>query len=71
MKLTPNNFLFLFPGNQLVGGRATFAVGHFLDSKTDTISYVSANYLGTGMCLTLIDTPGTKDSKGNAQNISN
>ncbi len=75
LKLNPKNPLLdknvtyfnYFAGNQLAGGRTTFAVGHFLDSKTDTISYVAANYLGTGTCVTLIDTPGTKDSKGNCK----
>ncbi len=56
----------IFLGNQLLGGKTTFAVGHFLDSKTDSISYIAANFLGTGSCLTVIDTPGAKDSQGNA-----
>ncbi len=52
-------------GNQLLGGFKAFATGHTLDSKTESISIVTGNYLGTGECITIIDTPGAKDTKGN------
>lgn len=59
--------LFLFwkhLGNQLFGGRKRFAVGHQLSSKTEYISILASNYLGTDKCFTLIDTPGAKDTLG-------
>ncbi len=51
-------------GNQLFGDLNTFAVGHQSSSKTETISWASNHYLGTGKCITIIDTPGTKDTEG-------
>ena len=42
----------------------TFAVGHKSTSKTETISWAADHYLGTGQCITIIDTPGTKDTEG-------
>ena len=51
-------------GNQLFGDKMTFAVGHKSTSKTETISWASHHYLGTGQCITIIDTPGTKDTEG-------
>ena len=51
-------------GNQLLGGFQAFAVGHDQDSKTEYISISTGKYLGTGMCVTLIDTPGARDTKG-------
>ena len=52
-------------GNQLLGGFQAFAVGHQQDSKTEYISISTGKYLGTGICVTLIDTPGARDTKGN------
>jgi hypothetical protein len=58
----------LFPaGNQLLGGRKQFAVGRQLSSKTEHISISAANYLGVDRCVTLIDTPGAKDTLGEYQ----
>ena len=51
-------------GNQLFGDKLTFAVGHKSTSKTEAISWVSDHFLGTGSCITIIDTPGTKDTEG-------
>ena len=51
-------------GNQLLGDKMTFAVGHKSTSKTETISWAADHYLGTGQCITIIDTPGTKDTEG-------
>ena len=51
-------------GNQLFGDKLTFAVGHKSTSETETISWASNHYLGTGQCITIIDTPGTKDTEG-------
>lgn len=51
-------------GNQLFGDKMTFAVGHKSTSKTERISWASDHYLGTGQCITIIDTPGTKDTEG-------
>ena len=51
-------------GNQLIGDKKSFAVGHKFFSKTEQISYVTDQYLGVGKCITIIDTPGTKDTDG-------
>jgi GTPase Era involved in 16S rRNA processing len=51
-------------GNQLIGDKKSFAVGHKFLSKTEQISYVTDQYLGVGKCITIIDTPGTKDTGG-------
>ncbi len=48
----------------MAGGGLTFAVGHSLNSTTESIKYVATNYLGTGDCFTIIDTPGAQDSQG-------
>ncbi len=48
-----------------MGGQKTFAVGHQTGSKTQHISVSADNYLGTGKCITIIDTPGASDSGGN------
>jgi hypothetical protein len=39
-------------------------MGHTFESKTDYISIATGNYLGTGQCFTLIDTPGARDTLG-------
>ena len=39
-------------------------MGHKSTSKTEAISWVSDHFLGTGQCITIIDTPGTKDTEG-------
>jgi GTPase Era involved in 16S rRNA processing len=52
-------------GNQLMGGVQAFAVGHTADSKTESISVLSGNFLGTQQCITIIDTPGAMDTEGN------
>ena len=57
-------------GNQLFGDKMTFAVGHKSTSKTETISWAADHYLGTGQCITIIDTPGTKDTEGRDKKIS-
>jgi predicted GTPase len=57
-------------GNQLLGGYRAFAMGHTLDSKTEHISIVTGNYLGIGECITIIDTPGAKDTKGKRSSLS-
>jgi predicted GTPase len=54
-------------GNQLFGDKMTFAVGHKSTSKTETISWAADHFLGTGQCITIIDTPGTKDTEGKIQ----
>ena len=51
-------------GNQLFGNQPAFGVGHGSDSKTSEISWKSDHFLGTGQCITIIDTPGIKDSEG-------
>ena len=51
-------------GNQLFGDKMVFAVGHKSTSKTEAIYWASDHYLGTGQCITIIDTPGTKDTEG-------
>lgn len=51
-------------GNQLLGDKKTFAIGHNSESKTEAISYVSDRFLATGQCVTIIDTPGAKDTEG-------
>ena len=51
-------------GNQLLGGRAGFKVGHSTNSETTEISWRSDHYLGIGQCITVIDTPGTADTQG-------
>ena len=51
-------------GNQLIGDKKSFGVGHKFISKTERITFVADNFLGVGKCVTLIDTPGTKDTDG-------
>ena len=51
-------------GNQLLGGRDAFAVGHGSDSETTEIAFTTGRFLGDGECLTIIDTPGAKDTGG-------
>jgi hypothetical protein len=48
----------------LIGDKKSFAVGHKFFSKTERISYITDQYLGVGKCVTIIDTPGTKDTDG-------
>ena len=47
-----------------IGGKNPFAVGHALESKTTSISWATEQYLGTGQCITIIDTPGVQDTEG-------
>lgn len=54
-------------GNQLIGDKKSFGVGHKFISKTERISFVADNFLAVGKCVTIIDTPGTKDTDGNYQ----
>ena len=51
-------------GNQLLGDKNVFKVGHGANSETIDISWRSDRYLGTGKCITVIDTPGISDSEG-------
>lgn len=51
-------------GNQLIGDRKVFGIGHKFFSKTEQISYVTEQFLGVGKCITIIDTPGAKDTDG-------
>ncbi len=51
-------------GNQLLGGKKGFAVGHGADSKTVNIHWRADHYLGYGECITVFDTPGAKDTEG-------
>ncbi len=41
-----------------------FGVGHTIKSKTKDVNFVVGAYLGSGQCVTLIDTPGFSDSDG-------
>jgi predicted GTPase len=50
-------------GNQIFGGKKHFPVGHTSASKTENITILAGNYLGTGQCFTIIDTPGAKDTE--------
>ena len=56
-------------GNQLIGDKKSFGVGHKFISKTERISIVADNFLGVGKCVTLIDTPGTKDTDGQHKEV--
>ena len=51
-------------GNQLFGGRGIFPVGHATSSETTDITWKADHYLGTGQCITVIDTPGIQDTEG-------
>ena len=51
-------------GNQILGGNDAFARGHAMTSKTSNISIGVGNYLGTGKCFSIIDTPGASDTEG-------
>ena len=51
-------------GNQLLGGNNQFSVGHTIKSHTTEISWRADHYLGTGQCITVIDTPGVADTAG-------
>lgn len=51
-------------GSQLFGDRNSFVVGHNIGSETLSITAKSDHYLGYGECLTIIDTPGVKDTEG-------
>ena len=51
-------------GNQLLGGKEEFAVGHGTSSKTTAIHWRADHYLGSGQCVTIFDTPGAKDTEG-------
>ena len=57
-------------GNQLLGGRGGFKVGHSTESQTTEISWRADHYLGTGQCITVIDTPGIKDTEGKKTKLS-
>ena len=45
-------------GNQILGGNVPFAVGNQFESKTKVITWSAERFLGTGQCVTIIDTPG-------------
>ena len=47
-----------------VDNEGPFGIGHQTDSKTKLVTYFVGAYLGTGQCVTLIDTPGFSDSDG-------
>ena len=51
-------------GNQQLGGKNVFATGHELESKTESITIQVGKILGTGDCLTLIDTPSVSNTQG-------
>ena len=51
-------------GNQLIGDKKSFGVGHKFISKTERISFVADNFLAVGKCVTIIDTPGFGDTGG-------
>ncbi len=51
-------------GNQLFGGKKVFGVGHGSESETATIQMESERFIGTGDCITVIDTPGILDTDG-------
>jgi predicted GTPase len=50
-------------GNQQLRGHREFAIYTFA-SKTESITMASGNFMGTGECITLIDTPVAKDTIG-------
>ena len=53
--------------NQLLGGLHIFKVGHGgknLSSETSEIKIWTGQYLGTGRCVTIVDTPGFGDTQG-------
>ena len=50
--------------NQLLGGIGKFPVGHKFASKTSEVQIRPGHYLGTRQCITVVDTPGVKDSEG-------
>ncbi len=52
-------------GNQLLGTFA-FALDNNQMANSQYISVATGNFLGSGPCITVIDTPGTKDGKGMA-----
>lgn len=51
-------------GNQLLGGKKGFSVGHSADSHTTEITWRADHFLGYGQCVTIFDTPGAKDTEG-------
>ncbi len=51
-------------GNQLLGGYRAFEIGHNFDLKTESITIATGKYMGTGECITVIDTPGAEYSTG-------
>lgn len=60
-KSTLGNFLL---GKDPKSKNTHFKVGHLAESQTVDISYKIGNWLGSGPCFTIIDTPGTSDSEG-------
>ena len=50
--------------NQLTGGIHKFPVGHRHGSKTTDVKIRAGHFLGTKQCITMIDTPGLKDTEG-------